>query len=61
VVSYLPSPVDVPAISGIDVKTGGETTRESSDDAPLSMLAFKMRKLFMKLSLLLNQDVQDRF
>ncbi|MET3559882.1 elongation factor G [Bartonella japonica] len=42
VVSYLPSPVDVPAISGIDVKTEGETTRESSDDAPLSMLAFKI-------------------
>ncbi|ETS11271.1 elongation factor G [Bartonella henselae] len=42
VVSYLPSPVDVPAISGVDVKTEGETTRESSDDAPLSMLAFKI-------------------
>ncbi|EJF77125.1 elongation factor G [Candidatus Bartonella washoeensis Sb944nv] len=42
VVSYLPSPVDVPAISGVDVKTEVETTRESSDDAPLSMLAFKI-------------------
>ncbi|MGF7158305.1 elongation factor G [Bartonella heixiaziensis] len=42
VVSYLPSPVDVPAISGVDVKTEAETTRESSDDAPLSMLAFKI-------------------
>ncbi|WP_019222539.1 elongation factor G [Bartonella rattaustraliani] len=42
VVSYLPSPVDVPAIGGIDVKTEGETTRESSDEAPLSMLAFKI-------------------
>ncbi|AGF74665.1 elongation factor G [Bartonella australis AUST/NH1] len=42
VVSYLPSPIDVPAISGIDVKTELETTRESSDDAPLSMLAFKI-------------------
>ncbi|ENN93772.1 elongation factor G [Bartonella bovis] len=42
VVSYLPSPIDVPAISGIDVKTETETTRESSDDAPLSMLAFKI-------------------
>ncbi|WP_409360682.1 elongation factor G [Bartonella heixiaziensis] len=42
VVSYLPSPVDVPAISGVDVKTDTETTRESSDDAPLSMLAFKI-------------------
>lgn len=42
VVSYLPSPVDVPAIAGIDVKTGEETVRESSDDAPFSMLAFKI-------------------
>ncbi|MBB5074380.1 elongation factor G [Bartonella callosciuri] len=42
VISYLPSPVDVPAISGVDVKTESETTRESSDDAPLSMLAFKI-------------------
>ncbi|EJF82971.1 elongation factor G [Bartonella rattimassiliensis] len=42
VISYLPSPVDVPAISGIDVKTESETTRESSDDAPLAMLAFKI-------------------
>ncbi|WP_297323686.1 elongation factor G, partial [uncultured Bartonella sp.] len=42
VVAYLPSPVDVPAIQGVDVKTGEETTRESSDAAPLSMLAFKI-------------------
>ncbi|ENN91876.1 elongation factor G [Bartonella schoenbuchensis] len=42
IVSYLPSPIDVPAINGIDVKTETETTRESSDDAPLSMLAFKI-------------------
>ena len=42
VVSYLPSPVDVPAIQGVDVKTGEETTRDSSDAAPLSMLAFKI-------------------
>lgn len=42
VVAYLPSPVDVPAIAGIDVKTEQETTRESSDESPLSMLAFKI-------------------
>lgn len=42
VVDYLPAPMEVPAIKGIDVKTGEETTRESSDDAPLSMLAFKI-------------------
>ena len=42
VVDYLPSPLDRPAIKGIDVKTGGETTRVSSDSEPLSMLAFKL-------------------
>jgi len=42
VVDYLPSPVDVPSIKGIDAKSEAETTRESSDDAPMSMLAFKI-------------------
>jgi len=42
VIDYLPSPVDVPPINGIDVKSGEETVRESSDSAPLSMLAFKI-------------------
>jgi len=39
---YLPAPVDVPSINGVDVRTGEETVRESSDSAPLSMLAFKI-------------------
>ena len=42
VVDYLPSPVDVPAIKGIDVKTEEETVRRSSDDEPLALLAFKI-------------------
>ena len=42
VVDYLPSPLDVPPVNGIDVKTGEEVTRDPSDDAPLSMLAFKI-------------------
>ncbi|MEQ8481166.1 MAG: elongation factor G [Hoeflea sp.] len=42
VVEYLPSPSEVPPIEGIDVKTEEETTRPASDDAPLSMLAFKV-------------------
>ncbi|MYZ49665.1 elongation factor G [Propylenella binzhouense] len=42
VVDYLPSPVDVPAIRGIDPKTGDEVKRVSSDSEPLSMLAFKI-------------------
>jgi elongation factor G len=42
VVDYLPSPLDVPPIKAIDVKTGDETDRPASDTAPLSMLAFKI-------------------
>ncbi|MEM8878762.1 MAG: elongation factor G [Pseudomonadota bacterium] len=42
VVDFLPSPVEIPAIKGIDVKTEEEITREADDDAPLSMLAFKI-------------------
>jgi elongation factor G len=42
VVEFLPSPVDVPAIKGIDPKTDAETVRKSSDEEPLSMLAFKI-------------------
>ncbi|OCW56662.1 elongation factor G [Hoeflea olei] len=42
VIEYLPSPADVPAIEGIDVKTEAETTRKASDDEPLAMLAFKV-------------------
>ena len=42
VVDYLPSPLDRPAIKGIDPKTGEETVRKSSDSEPLSLLAFKL-------------------
>ncbi|ORE94594.1 elongation factor G [Stappia sp. 22II-S9-Z10] len=42
VVDYLPSPVDVESIRGIDVKTEEEIVRRSSDTAPLAMLAFKV-------------------
>ena len=42
VVDFLPSPVDIPAIKGIDVKTEEETTRKASDDEPLGLLAFKI-------------------
>jgi len=42
VVDFLPNPLEVPAIKGIDPKTEAAATREASDDAPLSMLAFKI-------------------
>src|SRR5262249_15873489 len=42
VVDYLPSPLDVPAIKGVDPKTGNEVVRRSSDAEPLAMLAFKI-------------------
>ncbi|CAG0986010.1 MAG: elongation factor G [Rhizobiaceae bacterium] len=42
VVDFLPSPVDVPAIKGVDPKTEAETERHADDAEPLSMLAFKI-------------------
>jgi elongation factor G len=42
VVDYLPSPIDIPAIKGIDPKNETETVRTASDAEPLSMLAFKI-------------------
>ncbi len=42
VVDYLPSPLDVPPIKGIDVKTNEDAVRKASDDEPFSMLAFKI-------------------
>jgi elongation factor G len=41
VVDYLPSPLDVPAIKGIDDK-GNEVVRKADDKEPLSLLAFKI-------------------
>ena len=42
IVDYLPSPLDVPAVKGIDPNTDEETTREASDDEKFSALAFKI-------------------
>src|SRR5579862_9841854 len=42
VVDYLPSPLDVPPIQGIDPKTQEVTEREATLDAPFSALAFKV-------------------
>src|SRR5690242_12621806 len=41
VVDYLPSPIDVPAIKGVDDK-GNEVARKSDDKEPLALLAFKI-------------------
>ncbi|WP_273147984.1 elongation factor G, partial [Oceanicaulis alexandrii] len=42
VVDFLPSPVEVASIKGIDAKTEEPTTRKPSDDEPLGLLAFKI-------------------
>jgi elongation factor G len=42
VVDFLPSPLDVPAVKGIDPNTGKEVERKPSDSEPFSALAFKM-------------------
>ena len=41
-IDYLPSPLDVPAVTGIDPKTDEELTRAADLDAPFSALAFKV-------------------
>ena len=42
VIDYLPSPLDVPAIKGIDAVTDEPVERNSSDDEPFAALAFKI-------------------
>ena len=42
IVDFMPSPIDIPPIKGIDPKTDEETVRHSSDDEPFSALAFKI-------------------
>jgi elongation factor G len=42
VIDYLPSPLDVPPVHGVDPKTEAEAERPASEDAPFSALAFKV-------------------
>jgi elongation factor G len=42
VIDYLPSPLDVPPIHGVDPRTGHELSRRPSEDEPFSALAFKV-------------------
>lgn len=42
IIDYLPSPVDIPAIVGVDPDTDEEEDRHASDDEPFSALAFKI-------------------
>ncbi len=42
VIDYLPSPIDVPAVKGVDPKHGGDVERRPADEEPLSAIAFKI-------------------
>ena len=42
IVDYMPSPIDIPSIKGVNPETGEEEYRHSSDDEPFSALAFKI-------------------
>ena len=42
IVDYMPSPLDIPAIKGVDPDTGEETERKADDNEPFSALAFKI-------------------
>ena len=42
IVDYMPAPIDIPPIKGVDPDTGEEVDRPSDDKAPFSALAFKI-------------------
>ncbi len=42
IVSYLPSPLDMPPVQGFDPKSGGEEQRQADPDGPFAALAFKV-------------------
>ena len=42
IVDYMPSPLDIPAIKGVNPNTGAEEERPADDKAPFSALAFKI-------------------
>jgi len=42
IVDYLPSPIDLPPVKGIDLKTNQEIARKADDSEPFSALAFKI-------------------
>ncbi len=42
IIDYMPSPLDIPAIKGINPETDEEDERPADDDAPFSALAFKI-------------------
>jgi elongation factor G len=42
IVDYLPSPLDVPAVHGVDPRTQHELSRRAADDEPFAALAFKV-------------------
>ena len=42
VVDYLPSPVDIPPVKGVDPETGNEIERKADDEEPLAALVFKI-------------------
>lgn len=42
IIDYLPSPVDIPAITGVDPDTEAEEQRQADDNEPFSALAFKI-------------------
>ena len=42
IVDYIPSPLDIPPVRGVDFHTGEEVERKPGDDEPLAALAFKI-------------------
>ncbi|MCG0238209.1 MAG: elongation factor G [Firmicutes bacterium] len=43
IIDYLPSPLDIPPVKGVDARTGEEVERKPDDNEPFSALAFKIQ------------------
>ena len=66
VIDYLPSPLDIPAIKGVNPDTDEEETRPASDEEPFAALAFKIMtgpicRSFDILPCLLLRCLEQRF
>ena len=52
VLDYLPSPLDIPAIKGVNPDTDEEEERPASDEEPFAALAFKIMTCLLYTSVL---------
>ena len=59
VIEFMPSPLDVPAIQGVDMD-GNDTVRHSSDEEPFSALVFKIMSDPFVVNLLISEFTREQ-